>query len=141
MATSHAACEHCEQQIEYPDELAGAAVDCPSCGAKTNLPASERARIKIPAFRSQRAWARDTRPSLVTEVAGNLIENIEKVLVGKRDQIQLALVTFLSEGHLLLEDVPGVAKTMLARAIAQSCDCPFKRIQCTPDLLPTDITG
>ena len=136
-----AACEHCEQQIEYPDELAGTTVDCPSCGVKTRLPSTGPPRVKIPAFHSQRAWARDPHASQVTQIANNLIANIEKVLVGKREQIQLALVTFLSEGHLLLEDVPGVAKTMLARAIAQSVDCPFKRIQCTPDLLPNDITG
>ena len=141
LSMPRAACQHCEQQIEFPEELAGTAVDCPSCGVKTQLPASGPPKIKIPAFHSQRAWARDARSSGVTELANALIENIEKVLVGKREQIQLALVTFLSEGHLLLEDVPGVAKTMLARAIAQSVDCPFKRIQCTPDLLPNDITG
>jgi MoxR-like ATPase len=133
-----AACQHCEQQIEYPDELAGTSIDCPACGAKTSLPV---ATIRIPAYRGRQGWARDSRSSKITEVATSLIQNIEKAVVGKREQIQLALVTFLSEGHLLLEDVPGVAKTMLARSIAQSVDCPFKRIQCTPDLLPNDITG
>jgi MoxR-like ATPase len=61
--------------------------------------------------------------------------------VGKRRQIVLALVSWFCEGHVLLEDVPGVAKTMLARALAKSVGCRFKRIQCTPDLLPTDVTG
>jgi len=61
--------------------------------------------------------------------------------VGKRQQLILALVAWFSEGHILLEDVPGVAKTMLARALASSVGCAFKRIQCTPDLLPTDVTG
>jgi MoxR-like ATPase len=61
--------------------------------------------------------------------------------VGKHEQIVLAVAVFLAEGHLLLEDVPGVAKTMLARAIAQSAGCTFKRIQCTPDLLPADVLG
>jgi MoxR-like ATPase len=74
-------------------------------------------------------------------VARKIIENAEKVVIGKHEEILLALVAFFSEGHLLLEDVPGVAKTMLARALAQSVGCSFKRIQCTPDLLPTDITG
>ena len=70
-----------------------------------------------------------------------IINNIERVLVGKRDVIDLAIVSLLCEGHILLEDVPGVAKTMLARALAKSLGCTFSRIQCTPDLLPSDITG
>ena len=68
-------------------------------------------------------------------------ENVEKVIIGKRAVIDLVLVTLLCEGHLLLEDVPGVGKTMLARALAISLGIDFKRIQCTPDLLPNDVTG
>jgi MoxR-like ATPase len=74
-------------------------------------------------------------------VANKISANIERVILGKRSQIQLCLVAYLCEGHILLEDVPGVAKTMLARALARSVGCTFKRIQCTPDLLPTDVTG
>ena len=74
-------------------------------------------------------------------IAKKIIANVEKVIVGKRRQIILALVSWFSEGHILLEDVPGVAKTMLARALARSVGCSFKRVQCTPDLLPTDVTG
>ena len=70
-----------------------------------------------------------------------IIANVEMVIVGKRRQIILSLVSWFCEGHVLLEDVPGVAKTMLARALAKSVGCSFKRIQCTPDLLPTDVTG
>jgi MoxR-like ATPase len=77
----------------------------------------------------------------VPATAKKIIANIEKVIIGKRQEIILALVSYLSEGHILLEDVPGVAKTMLARALARSVNCTFKRVQCTPDLLPTDVTG
>jgi len=72
---------------------------------------------------------------------GALEHNVEKVLRGKHQQIRLALVGLVAEGHLLIEDVPGVGKTMLAKAIARSIDCSFRRIQFTPDMLPTDITG
>jgi len=68
-------------------------------------------------------------------------ENVEQVLRGKQPEIRLALVALVAEGHLLIEDVPGVGKTMLAKAIARSIDCSFRRIQFTPDMLPTDITG
>ncbi len=67
--------------------------------------------------------------------------NVEQVVRGKHQEIRLALTTMIAEGHLLIEDVPGVGKTMLAKAIARSVDCSFRRIQFTPDLLPTDITG
>src|SRR5687767_12323293 len=74
------------------------------------------------------------RPSMidVTNVAKRIIANVEKVIVGKRRQIVLSLVAWFSEGHVLLEDVPGVAKTMMARALARSVGCTLKRIQCTP---------
>src|SRR5689334_14987836 len=70
-----------------------------------------------------------------------LEHNIERVVRGKHEQIRLALVALVAEGHLLIEDVPGVGKTMLAKAMARSIDCSFRRIQFTPDMLPTDITG
>jgi MoxR-like ATPase len=67
--------------------------------------------------------------------------NVERVVRGKHDEIRLALVALVAEGHVLIEDVPGVGKTMLAKAVARSIDCSFRRIQFTPDMLPTDITG
>jgi MoxR-like ATPase len=67
--------------------------------------------------------------------------NVEKVVQGKRPEIRLAIAALVAEGHILIEDVPGVGKTMLAKAMARSIDCSFRRIQFTPDLLPTDITG
>lgn len=80
-------------------------------------------------------------PHDVGNLAKRIIGNVEQAIVGKRKQLVLSLVTWLSGGHILLEDVPGVAKTMLARALARSVGCTFKRVQCTPDLLPTDVTG
>src|SRR6266545_3805795 len=77
----------------------------------------------------------------VAATAMKILANMEKVIIGKRHQMTLCLVAYLCEGHILLEDVPGTAKTMLSRALAKSVGCTFKRIQCTPDLLPTDVTG
>jgi MoxR-like ATPase len=70
-----------------------------------------------------------------------VIDEVQTVIVGKREVVQKSLIALLASGHLLIEDVPGVGKTMLARSIARSIDCSFKRIQFTPDLLPSDITG
>jgi len=70
-----------------------------------------------------------------------LKENLARTIVGKADAIRLVLVALLSGGHALLEDVPGVGKTLLAKSLARSIDGRFQRIQCTPDLLPADITG
>lgn len=80
-------------------------------------------------------------PNLVSDLTKRIIANVERAIVGKRKPLVLSLVSWLSEGHVLLEDVPGVAKTMLARSLARSVGCQFKRVQCTPDLLPTDVTG
>ncbi len=78
---------------------------------------------------------------MIAETARRLRENIQKVIVGKDEIIDLALVAVLCEGHALLEDVPGIGKTTLARALAASLGCTFRRIQFTPDLLPSDVTG
>ncbi len=79
--------------------------------------------------------------SQVQEVSRKVIKNVETVIVGKRQSLVYSLVCWFCEGHFLLEDVPGVAKTILARSLARSVGCDFKRIQCTPDLLPSDVTG
>ena len=78
---------------------------------------------------------------MIEAVAQKLRENIQKVIVGKDDVLDLLLTAVLCEGHVLLEDVPGIGKTTLARALAASLGCTFRRIQFTPDLLPTDVTG
>ena len=77
----------------------------------------------------------------VVQFADRVIRNVETVIVGKRQQVELLVVALLCQGHVLIEDVPGTGKTMLARAAAASMGIGFKRLQCTPDLLPNDITG
>jgi MoxR-like ATPase len=77
----------------------------------------------------------------IKESADRIIQNVAKVIVGKEDVVELCLVALLCEGHVLLEDVPGIGKTTLAKAIARSVGCTFRRIQFTPDLLPSDVTG
>jgi len=72
---------------------------------------------------------------------GKIVDNIEKVIVGKRSAVELAVIGLLCQGHLLIEDVPGVGKTVLARSLAASLGCSFSRIQFTPDMLPSDVTG
>ena len=78
---------------------------------------------------------------VVTRVADSFLSNVSRAIINKEDEIRLCLVTLLCEGHLLIEDVPGVGKTMLAKSLAHSLDCTFRRIQFTPDLLPSDVTG
>ena len=136
---SKSVCHHCGQHIEFPDELAGKQVVCPNCGAKTQLDSPGAGAVRIPHQRDPAE--REPSASPVAALATRIIDNLEKVIVGKRPEIELTLMAFLAEGHVLLEDVPGVAKTMLALALAKSVGCVFKRIQCTPDLLPGDITG
>lgn len=77
----------------------------------------------------------------ITELAGKIRNNIKKVIVGCDDAIDLCVIALLCKGHILLEDVPGTGKTMMARSLARSVDCRFSRIQFTPDLLPSDVTG
>src|SRR5712671_6695154 len=78
---------------------------------------------------------------VVRRAAEPVLANVARAIVHKEDEVRLCLVTLLCEGHLLIEDVPGVGKTMLAKALARSLDCTFRRIQFTPDLLPSDVTG
>jgi MoxR-like ATPase len=77
----------------------------------------------------------------IQELAERVIANVERVIVGKHAEVRMALVALLCEGHILIEDVPGVGKTMLAKAMSKSIGCSFRRIQFTPDLLPSDVTG
>jgi MoxR-like ATPase len=85
--------------------------------------------------------ARDETTDVIRAVAARIRQNIQRVVVGKELQINLVLAAVLCEGHILLEDVPGIGKTTLARALAASLDCSFQRLQFTPDLLPSDVLG
>jgi MoxR-like ATPase len=78
---------------------------------------------------------------MIADTARRITDNVQKVIVGKGEVIELAMIALLCEGHLLLEDVPGIGKTTMAKAMARSLGCSFQRIQFTPDLLPSDVTG
>ena len=77
----------------------------------------------------------------VQSVSNRILQNVQKVIIGKDPEIQLTIIGLLAQGHMLIEDVPGVGKTMLAKSLARSIGCSFKRIQFTPDMLPSDVTG
>ncbi len=85
--------------------------------------------------------AKEAAISEVQAFAQNVIANVEKVIIGKRPSIELVVMALLCEGHVLIEDAPGTGKTMLARAVAITTGLEFKRLQCTPDILPNDVTG
>jgi MoxR-like ATPase len=134
-------CQHCGFPFNIADSEIGEDVPCPSCGKSILQPREVRAaneRIKLvvtPPPDEVHSAAK------LAAVAQQIVANVEHVIVGKPDQVRLAVAALFAEGHILLEDVPGVAKTMLSRAIAQSVGCTFKRIQCTPDLEPEHVVG
>lgn len=136
---SNFTCVYCGQSFDVNLSLTGQPVKCPHCGSD-NTVAVGRAR-KVPRPQIRPAAEREPVESMVAPVAGRIVDNIEQVIVGKHNEIILTVMAYFAGGHVLLEDVPGVAKTVLARSFARSIGGSFKRIQCTPDLLPNDITG
>jgi MoxR-like ATPase len=105
--------------------------------APDNILHREKIRLTVTAPTAADNW----RAPRIAEVARSIIANVQLVIVGKETQVRLAIAGLFAEGHILFEDVPGVAKTMLSRAIATSVGCSFKRIQCTPDLQPENVIG
>ena len=132
-------CVFCGHPFISSSVTVGSEIICPNCGTKNTVMHQEAPVVQIPKLKSPAQREPGDLP--VAATANRLIDNIEKVIVGKHDEILQTVMAYFAEGHVLLEDVPGVAKTMLARALSRSIGCAFKRIQCTPDLLPNDITG
>jgi MoxR-like ATPase len=134
-------CPHCSHPFEIPDALVGEHVPCPACGQDILMPRRARGPLeKIKLAVTPPVPDTYQAPQLAA-IARQIITNVERVIVGKPEQITLAVAALFGEGHILFEDVPGVAKTMLSRAVAQSVGCTFKRIQCTPDLQPEHVVG
>lgn len=132
-------CVSCGQPFVSSDAPVGTEVKCPRCGTPNTVAPQVPPAVRLPKLKNPAE--REPGSSPVLPLANRIIDNVEKVIVGKHNEIVLTLAAYFAEGHVLLEDVPGVAKTMLARALSRSLGCAFKRIQCTPDLLPNDITG
>src|SRR5215475_9865516 len=85
--------------------------------------------------------ARPRHVEIVQQVAERISHSVSQVIVGKRNEVRLTVLGLLSQGHILIEDIPGVGKTMMAKALARSIGCSFSRLQFTPDMLPSDVTG
>jgi len=136
---SKIACVYCGQSFELNSSPADQPVKCPHCGSDNSVAVSRARRMGLPQIRP--AADREPAESVVAPIANQIVDNIEKVIIGKHSEIILTVMAYFAGGHVLLEDVPGVAKTVLARAFAHTIGGSFKRIQCTPDLLPNDITG
>jgi MoxR-like ATPase len=134
-------CQHCGFSFEIPDSMIGEDFACPSCGKSILQPRQVRGANEKMKLTVTPPVDEIYTPAKLAGIAQQIIANVERVIVGKADVVNLAVAALFAEGHILLEDVPGVAKTMLSRAIAQSAGCSFKRIQCTPDLEPEHVVG
>src|SRR4029077_7853569 len=114
----------------------------PVTGPSANLSvARDVLSSKPPSPDASSAIPARSQMTTIEQTGGKVLANVERVIVGKHHEVRLALVALLCRGHLLIEDVPGTGKTVLAKAIARSLGCSFRRIQFTPDLLPSDVSG
>jgi MoxR-like ATPase len=134
-------CPHCANPFEIPDSKVGEHFPCPRCGQDILMPRKARPPVEKITLTVTPPTIETLPPQQLAAIATRIISNIERVIVGKSEQVRFAVMGLFAEGHVLLEDVPGVAKTMLSRALAQSVGCTFKRIQCTPDLQPEHVVG
>ena len=134
-------CPHCGQPFEIPDAKVGEHLPCPRCGQDILLPRKTREPAEKMKLTVTPPPPETYQAPQLAAIARQIIANVERVIVGKPEQVTLAVAGLFAEGHILFEDVPGVAKTMLSRAVAQSVGCSFKRIQCTPDLQPEHVVG
>jgi len=134
-------CPHCSQTFEIPDAKVGEHFPCPRCGQDILMPRKGRGPAEKIKLTVTPPPPEIYQAPQLAGIARQITTNVERVIIGKPDQVMLAVVGLFAEGHILFEDVPGVAKTMLSRAVAQSVGCSFKRIQCTPDLQPEHVVG
>jgi MoxR-like ATPase len=134
-------CQHCGAPFTITDSQVGEDLPCPSCGVSILKPRPVRAPNEKIRLTVEVPVEEIYSPAKLSRLAREIIANIQRVIVGKPDQVTQAVAALFAEGHILFEDVPGVAKTMLSRAVAQSVGCKFKRIQCTPDLQPEQVVG
>ena len=135
------ACHHCGVHFEMPDSKIGEDFPCPVCGKNIMVPPDEILYRKAIKLTIEPPVVEIWDAKRIAAVAQAIIANVQKVIVGKESAVTLTVAGLLAEGHILFEDVPGVAKTMLSRAVARSVGCSFKRIQCTPDLQPENVIG
>ena len=134
-------CHHCGVQFDLPDSKIGEDFECPFCGKNIMVPPDEILQRKKIQITVEAPVVEIWSAAQIGDVARQIIANVQTVIVGKEAQVTQTVAGLFAEGHILFEDVPGVAKTMLARAIAKSTGCNFKRIQCTPDLQPENVVG
>jgi MoxR-like ATPase len=134
-------CPHCGHTFEIHDSKVGEHFPCPNCGQDILMPRRTREPLEKIKLTVTPPPLEIYQAAQLAGIARQIITNVQRVIVGKPEQVTLAVVALFAEGHILFEDVPGVAKTMLSRAVAQSVGCSFKRIQCTPDLQPEHVVG